>query len=262
MTNQSIEHEPRDPLDFTPVPHGAKRSDGWTPTRQREFIETLAAIGSVTGAAKAVGLQPCGAYKLRNKAGGHSFAQAWDAAVFRGTQAVRDVMIDHAMNGIPDPIFHGGKQVGEKRRFNTRGQQWLVEKSFEAAETQRLREKREAAPGQQGKLMAMLQQFVDGQRRWLIASLDTPDKKAAFRMLWGSMEGYPFEIGERASADSWASALVACEMIDGARKLSATPRDTPIEDLARVRAWMGRHAAPEGAGEGEEAVTSAESAGG
>jgi len=57
-----------DLLDFDPVPRKTKRSDGWTPEVQRGFIAALAATGSASGAARAVGKAQFGADQLR-KAG-------------------------------------------------------------------------------------------------------------------------------------------------------------------------------------------------
>ena len=65
---------------FTPVPLKA-RHDGWTPVRQRRFIEMLAATRSVTRACNAVGMSSVTAYALRKKAGAKSFAAAWDATL-------------------------------------------------------------------------------------------------------------------------------------------------------------------------------------
>lgn len=50
---------------FTPVPRQCARHDGWTPDRQRQFIEALADTGSVRAAAHAVNMAPEGAYALR-----------------------------------------------------------------------------------------------------------------------------------------------------------------------------------------------------
>lgn len=37
---------------FTPVPRQYQRHDGWTPERQRSFIEALADLGSVEAASR------------------------------------------------------------------------------------------------------------------------------------------------------------------------------------------------------------------
>ncbi|MFV4725688.1 hypothetical protein ACNJUL_21330, partial [Mycobacterium tuberculosis] len=50
---------------FDPVPRHYNRHDGWTPERQRGFIEALLDTGSVRAAAHAVNMTPEGAYLLR-----------------------------------------------------------------------------------------------------------------------------------------------------------------------------------------------------
>ena len=41
--------------DFTPVPT-RQRDDGWSPARQRAFLEALASCGSVSAAARSIGM--------------------------------------------------------------------------------------------------------------------------------------------------------------------------------------------------------------
>lgn len=78
---------------FTPVPLRTRR-DGWTPTRQRNFLATLARTGRVVSAAQAVGLSVRSAYKLWHHPQAASFRAAWRqarAAAFelrRGTARV------------------------------------------------------------------------------------------------------------------------------------------------------------------------------
>ncbi|MEO6387052.1 MAG: hypothetical protein ABIT16_12375 [Croceibacterium sp.] len=64
---------------FHPVPVGP-RKDGWTPTRQAEFVGRLAETRSVEAACRAVGMAKESAYRLRQRAGAAGFAAAWDAA--------------------------------------------------------------------------------------------------------------------------------------------------------------------------------------
>jgi hypothetical protein len=106
--------------EFTPVPRKCKRYDGWTPARQRAFIEALADTGSVKAAAKRINMAPEGAYYLRRQPGAESFAAAWEAALDHGVQRLADLAIDRAMEGVAIPIFWRGEQVGEKRRYNDR----------------------------------------------------------------------------------------------------------------------------------------------
>jgi hypothetical protein len=113
-------------LQFDPVPRRAARSNGFTAERQRAFVQALAAGGSVRLACKAIQCSSHAMYKLRNAAGAESFSAAWDNAVRRGARRVLDVMIDNAVNGTPEYLYQNGQLIAERRRFNTRGQMWLV----------------------------------------------------------------------------------------------------------------------------------------
>ncbi len=64
-------------VPFDPVPVAA-RHDGWTPEKQRGFIDALAACGCVKAAAQHVGMTPKSAYRLRNRADAISFAAVAD----------------------------------------------------------------------------------------------------------------------------------------------------------------------------------------
>ena len=50
-------------------PTGGTRHDGWTLERQVDFLEALAATGSVPRAAVAVGMSASGACRARGRAG-------------------------------------------------------------------------------------------------------------------------------------------------------------------------------------------------
>lgn len=105
--------------DFTPVAR-KYRHDGWTPERQRAFIQALAATGSVTAAANRINMSSEGAYVLRHQPGAEGFAAAWAAALDHGVQHLTDLAIDRATHGTPVPVFWKGEQVGERRRYNDR----------------------------------------------------------------------------------------------------------------------------------------------
>lgn len=117
----------KDLLDFAPVPSQSTRHDGWTPERQRGFIEVLARTGSVTQACKAVKKGRDSAYQLRARAGSAEFCAAWDAALDQGVNRMDDASVDRATNGVPVPIFYKGKQVGERRVFNERLTMWHLQ---------------------------------------------------------------------------------------------------------------------------------------
>lgn len=76
---------------FTPVPRLRERHDGWTPERQRHFIEALADTGSVRAAAHRVNMTPESAYQLRRHPEAHEFRKAWEAALALGVQRLEDV---------------------------------------------------------------------------------------------------------------------------------------------------------------------------
>ena len=108
-----------DPLAFEPVPSASSRHDGWTPERQRAFIETLAKIGLVSAAARAVGMSRKSAYDLLKRAGPESsFAAAWRMALQLGKVSVCTVAVERAVEGVEIPYFYGGLQRGTRRVYN------------------------------------------------------------------------------------------------------------------------------------------------
>ncbi len=105
---------------FTPVPSQTKRHDGWTPARQRAFIEALADTGSVEAACKAVNMSTVGAYRIRRLPEAESFRAAWTAALDLGVQRIEDVAMDRALNGVDEPLYSYGRLVGSRKRYNDR----------------------------------------------------------------------------------------------------------------------------------------------
>jgi len=103
--------------DFEPVPR-RPRQDGWTPERQRGFIEALADTGSVKHAAARMGMAPEGAYMLRRAPGAESFAAAWLAALDHGVRQLEDLALERAIHGVEEPIYNYGKLVGARRVYN------------------------------------------------------------------------------------------------------------------------------------------------
>ena len=107
------------PIDFAPVPRNY-RHDGWTPERQRAFIEALADTGSVQRAAAQVNMSTEGAYYLRRQPAADSFRAAWNAALDHGVQRMKDIAFERAVEGELIPILAGGKLIGYRRRYNDR----------------------------------------------------------------------------------------------------------------------------------------------
>lgn len=105
---------------FTPVPRQCERHDGWTPARQRAFIEALADTGSVAAACKVVSMSTVGAYQLRRQDGAEKFRAAWQVAIDLGIQRIEDVAMDRALNGVEEPLYSYGALIGTRTRYNDR----------------------------------------------------------------------------------------------------------------------------------------------
>lgn len=104
---------------FDPVPVKA-RHDGWTPERQRGFIDRLVVTGSVAKSARAVGMTPQSAWALRKRKGAASFRRAWDRAAESGRSYQIDVGLERSIMGERIPMFRGGRLIGEKLRVDNR----------------------------------------------------------------------------------------------------------------------------------------------
>jgi hypothetical protein len=113
--------------DIALVPVAA-RHDGWTPSRQRAFLESLADTGSVTAAAQSVSMSTTSAYRLRARADARGFSVAWDAALERAMQRLFPAALDRALNGTLRQRFYHGEMIGEDRVYSDRLIVWLLEK--------------------------------------------------------------------------------------------------------------------------------------
>lgn len=105
------------PPPFDPVPV-RPRFDGWTPQKQRDFIEALAATACVTEAARAVGMSPKSAYLLREREDAASFQAAWVAAQHYSVATLEAAVFSRAIHGVPVPHYYKGELVGEHRKYN------------------------------------------------------------------------------------------------------------------------------------------------
>lgn len=110
---------PMEELAFTPIPVKA-RHDGWTPDRQRGFIQRLAIGGCVAVAAKGVGKSRESAYRLRERAGAEGFAAAWDKAIGWGRERTTDLGLERALIGEVRSVFYRGRKVGERVQYDNR----------------------------------------------------------------------------------------------------------------------------------------------
>ena len=105
-------------LGFRPYFHARPRRNSITPDRQRAFISTLAATGSVTPAARSIGASLEALYKLRARKGAEQFASAWDKAVDCGIARLEDSALIRAIEGELRPVVRGGEVVAHYRTHN------------------------------------------------------------------------------------------------------------------------------------------------
>ena len=106
-------------VPFDPVPVKA-RHDGWTPERQRGFVDRLVVTGSISKSARAVGMTPQSAHALRKRKGAASFSRAWDRALESGRSYQIDVGLERSIVGERIPLMRNGRCIGEKLRFDNR----------------------------------------------------------------------------------------------------------------------------------------------
>lgn len=89
-----------------PAAHPQVRIDGWSPARQRRFLETLASTGVVRLACEAVRITPRAAYTLRIRRDGAAFRLGWDAAILIARARLADDLLARAITGCTDTIRH------------------------------------------------------------------------------------------------------------------------------------------------------------
>lgn len=93
-----------DPLAAAPAPADipAPASYRWTPALQRDFLEHLAATGSVRIAAAMVSMSTAAVYQLRQRAEGTAFRLGCAAAVLIARARLADELLDRAIWGFEE----------------------------------------------------------------------------------------------------------------------------------------------------------------
>ncbi|OJW69796.1 MAG: hypothetical protein BGO57_09625 [Sphingomonadales bacterium 63-6] len=110
--------------DFAGMAGGEAETGGrhlhtaFTPARQTRFCDRLAACGNVRMACAASGISPMTAYRARRR--DPLFARVWDRALALARDHAEAVLADRALEGIAEPVFHGGEVVGYRRRYESR----------------------------------------------------------------------------------------------------------------------------------------------
>lgn len=128
-TSQSaLDAHGHDPAAYDWVPVLKKRrKDGWSPDRQRAFIEALADCGSVITAAQCVGMSESSAYRLRRAPGAEAFDRAWSAAIDAASKKLLDAAFERALVGTDEPVFdRKGRRIGRRLRQSDRLLMFLI----------------------------------------------------------------------------------------------------------------------------------------
>lgn len=90
--------------DTIPTPDPQRRVDGWSPARQRRFLEILAATGVIMLACEGVRITARSAYTLRIRHDGAAFRLGWDAAILIARARLADDLLSRAIMGSEEVI--------------------------------------------------------------------------------------------------------------------------------------------------------------
>ena len=97
-------------------PETRTRHDGWTLQRQRSYARALAETGSHTAAAARVGMSRESARRARGRS--PTFAAMCAEALEQGAPSPVEAARQRAIDGWDEPVFQGGKLVGQRRRYS------------------------------------------------------------------------------------------------------------------------------------------------
>jgi hypothetical protein len=87
-----------------PAAHPQTRADGWSPARQRRFLEVLASSGVIMLACEAVRITARSAYSLRTRHDGAAFRLGWDAAILIARARLATDLLSRAIMGNEETI--------------------------------------------------------------------------------------------------------------------------------------------------------------
>ncbi len=108
-----------DTLDFDPVPLRFRR-DGWTPEKQREYVEALADTGVARQAAARVGMTEQSVNRLRRRPEARSFDRSCDGAMRVGAKRLVSIAYERAIEGTIKRHYYHGEVRSEERVYDGR----------------------------------------------------------------------------------------------------------------------------------------------
>ena len=97
-----------------------QRVDGWTPDRQRAFLDFLADGLTVEAACRGVGLTHQSAYALRKRACGAGFSLGWEAAQIHARARLAAVAYSRALDGYTETTTRPDGSVVARHKFDNR----------------------------------------------------------------------------------------------------------------------------------------------
>jgi hypothetical protein len=121
-----MKHDKDIPQSATNLPGRTPRADGWTADRQEEFLKAVVACGTISAAARAVGISRQSVYDLCARPSAIAFRKALDAARDCSSIHIEDAAADRSIHGVPRPIFYKGEQVGEWREHDEKLTMFLL----------------------------------------------------------------------------------------------------------------------------------------
>lgn len=115
-------------IEPEPAPARAPRADGWTPERQRKFLEMLAEGHTITNICYALGMSVTSAYALRRSARGATFALGWQAALLRAREHLADRLLERAVHGSVDTVTRADGTTITRQRHDNRLAMHMLER--------------------------------------------------------------------------------------------------------------------------------------
>jgi hypothetical protein len=118
------------------------RVDGLSGLKQAVFLESYAEGLTVEEAAAAAGISVSALYNFANRAAGHAFAIAWDAAAHRRRRRFADHLMDRALKGQTEVVRgEDGRLVGTRHRHDNRLAMGMLTRADRKAEAYREEER-------------------------------------------------------------------------------------------------------------------------
>jgi hypothetical protein len=196
----------------------AQRVDGWTPAKQRLFLQLLSECGTVEMAADLCGMSRQTAYRLRTQKAGLAFKLGWDAAILLARAHLSDVLMARALTGWQEEAIRDsdGLRIVRHRVDNRVGMAMLKRLDEMATQTE------------QGTASALVQTIAQDFEAYL-DMIDTG----------GTGAGAALFVAARQDASPWSLAVLAgivpeaaphCNLV---QEVAPPVQQDPIEDFVR-----------------------------